>query len=152
MPEHHIAWLYLRYAHHRLLELQVRMRQGIGRGPDEDVAVGVYSREICIRDIYRMQESQSRMPSDFVEVRVNDKPYVQWAGLYTSAAASGVGLKNGRKMMYALESSTSGKTCSVPCPGAVRLRASQPWYARNTLACQNARSQLCPILPQENRG
>ena len=45
-----------------------------------------------------------------------------------------MGETNGRRIMYAFDMITFGKTCSVPSVGAVSLSASQPWYVRNTVA------------------
>ena len=51
MPEHHIAGLDLRDAHHRLLKLQVRVRQGGWRGTDKNVAMAVYPWKLCVGNI-----------------------------------------------------------------------------------------------------
>lgn len=49
------------------------------------------------------------------------RPYFQLLGSARSALAAELGLKKGLKIMYAFDSSTFGKTWSVPSPGAVSL-------------------------------
>ena len=49
------------------------------------------------------------------------------------AGAPGRGAKNGRSMMYAVESVSSGRTCSVPSCGPVCESAVQPCHGRKTV-------------------
>ena len=58
-------------------------------------------------------------------------PYFQLAPSRGSSVGLVTRLKNGRKILYAFPSTTSGNTWRVPWLGAVSLNASHPWNVRN---------------------
>ena len=51
VPEDHISRVDLRYRYHRLIELKVRMRRGVGARTDERLVERVDSMELRVRDV-----------------------------------------------------------------------------------------------------
>ena len=51
VPEDHISRVDLRHRYHRLIELKVRMRRGVGARTDERLVERVDSMELRVRDV-----------------------------------------------------------------------------------------------------
>lgn len=80
----------------------------------ESVIAGVYSRKIRIIQIFLLRVSFSVNGVEIFKKSLN-VPNAQFLGSTISGESTGTsGLKNGRNMMYALESNTSGNTFNVP--------------------------------------
>lgn len=123
VPKNHVTGANLGHAHHGPVQLEVGMSVSVRLRASETSFFREDSREVGVRDVCGVTYMR------FVKrgkVQQLNLPYFQLLASDKSAV-SDTGLKKGRKMRYAFESKTLGKTWRVPPQGVISLSASQPW-------------------------